>query len=397
MVGVRARGGASASGVVETPSWRGRGVAAGGFFARVRAWVGARRWLVGFVGVPTLLVAFYMFVFAADQYVSESRFIVRSQAPAGGSLLGQVLGAAGAAGSGEDAAGVNSFIGSQEAVRRLNRDIDLTAVWRRNGLDLLNGLKARPTLEDLTKLYLKRVRVAEDSSSQGVIKLTVRTFRPEDSRRINEFLLEQSEALVNRFSQRAEADTLRVSRDEVQRMADIVTGLSEQATALRNRRGVLDPVRSATMVTTVVGGLEGQLARAKAELAAQRTYLKPDSPRLQEQETRIAAIAGELASQRRRLTGGEGSLAPTVAGFEQLGVNAELANKGYGAALQALEAARLDAQKQHVYLVRVVEPNLPQKSTYPLRAVTVLGVLGALLLAYGIGWLVVVGVREHAS
>ena len=150
-------------------------------------------------------------------------------------------------------------------------------------------------------------------------------------------------------------------------------------------------------MTEGIGGLEGQLARANAELAAQRTYLKPGSPRLQEQETRVAAIQGQLASQRGRLTGGDGSLAPSVAGYERLSVDRELANRAYGSALQSLETARLDAQKQHVYLVRVVEPNMPQKSTYPLRAVTVLGVFGALLLAYGIGWLIVVGVREHAA
>ena len=244
---------------------------------------------------------------------------------------------------------------------------------------------------------MKRVKAGSDSDSQGVIKLTVRTFRPEDSHRINELLLEQSEALVNRFSQRAEADALRVSQGEVQRTAALVAELSNRTTAFRDQRQSLDPAKSAAVVTEVIGGLEGQLARARAELSAQRTYLKPGSPRLQEQETRVAAISGQLASQRQRLTGGEGSLAPTVAGFERLSVDRDLATKGYASALQSLETARLDAQKQHVYLVRVVEPNLPQKSTYPLRAVTVLGVFGGLLLAYGIGWLIVVGVREHAA
>ena len=187
------------------------------------------------VGVPTLLVALYMYLFAADQYVSESRFMVRSQAPVTASVLGQIFGAAGTA-NGEDAAGVTSFISSQEAVRRLSRDVDLVAVWRRNGLDVLNGLKAEPRPEELTKLYMKRVKAGADSNSQGVIKLTVRTFRPEDSHRINELLLEQSEALVNRFSQRAEADALRVSQGEVQRTAAIVAELSSRATAIRDHR-----------------------------------------------------------------------------------------------------------------------------------------------------------------
>ena len=372
------------------------GVDGGALVGRVRAWADRRRWLIGLVGVPTLLVAAYMYLFAADQYVSESRFMVRSQAPVTASVLGQIFGAAGTA-SGEDAAGVTSFIESQEAVRRLGRDIDLVAVWRRNGLDVMNGLKADPKPEELTKLYMKRVKAGADSNSQGVIKLTVRTFRPDDSRRINELLLEQSEALVNRFSQRAEADALRVSQGEVQRTAAIVAEMTNRATTFRDQRQSLDPGKSAAVVTEVIGGLEGQLARADAELAAQRTYLKPESPRLQEQLTRVAALQGQLTAQRARLTGGDGSLAPTVAGYERLSVDRDLATKAYGSALQSLETARLDAQKQHVYLVRVVEPNLPQKSIYPLRAVTVLGVFGALLLAYGIGWLIVVGVREHAA
>ncbi len=386
---------------VQHPSFQGAssgvsGIGAGALIARLRAWADRRRWLVGLVGVPTLLVAIYMYAFAADQYVSESRFMVRSQAPVTASVLGQIFGAAGSA-SGEDAAGVTSFISSQDAVKRLSRDVDLVAVWRRNGLDFINGLKSEPKPEELTKLYMKRVKAGSDSNSQGVIKLTVRTFRPEDSRRINELLLEQSEALVNRFSQRAEADALRVSQGEVQRTAAIVAELTNRATTFRDARQSLDPSKSAAVVTEVIGGLEGQLARANAELAAQRTYLKPESPRLQEQQTRVAAIQGQLGAQRARLTGGDSSLAPTVAGYERLSVDRDLATKAYGSALSSLETARLDAQKQHVYLVRVVEPNLPEKSTYPLRAVTVLGVFGALLLAYGIGWLIVVGVREHAA
>lgn len=372
------------------------GIGASALGSRLRGWADRRRWLIGLVGVPTLLVALYMYVFAADQYVSESRFMVRSQAPVTSSVLGQIFGAAATA-SGEDAAGVTSFIHSQEAVRRLERDIDLTAVWRRNGLDFVNGLKASPRPEELTRYYLKRVTVTTDGDSQGVLKLTVRTFRPEDSRRMNELLLGQAEALVNRFSQRAEADALRVSQSEVQRTAAIVADLSNRATTFRDQRQSLDPTKSAAVVTEVIGGLEGQLARANAELAAQRNYLKAGSPRLQEQETRVAALQAQLTTQRERLTGGAGSLAPTVAGYERLSVDRDLATRAYASALQSLETARLDAQKQHVYLVRVVEPNLPQKSTYPLRAWTVLGVFGALMLFYGIGWLIVVGVREHAA
>lgn len=366
----------------------------GSLIDRAREFAARRRWLVSLVFIPTLLFALYMYLVGANQYESEARFLVRSQSAQAQSVLGQVLGSSAVTAT-EEANGVVSFIESHDAVRALRRDVDLVAIWRKNGLDVFNGIKAEPTEEELTRFYEKRVK-AVLSSGTGIITLTVRTFRPEDSKLIADKLLGYSEALVNRFSARAEEDSLRVSREEVARSEARVAELGNRVTRFRDERQSLDPSKSAAVVTEVVGGLEGQLARARAELAAQGTYLRPGSPRLKEQETRVAALQSQLASQQARLTG-VNSLAPAVAGYERLAVEREFANRGYASALTSLEAARMDAQKQHIYLIRVVEPNLPQKSTYPKRGYGVLGVFGGLLLAFGIGWVIMVGVREHAA
>ena len=368
--------------------------------ARVGNLVQRRRWLVLLVIAPTLLVAAYMYVVSARQYVSESRFMVRSQGLSGApSILGQVLGAAtggGAAPSMDEAAGAVSFLQSHDAVDALKKDVDLVGVWRRNGLDVFSGIKANPREEDLQRFYEKRVK-AVLSSSTGIVTLTVRTFRPEDSRLISEKLLTYSEALVNRFSLRAEQDAMRIAQEEAKRAGDHLSQITGQLTQYRTQQQVLDPSSSVKVVTEVVGALEGQAARARAELSALRTYLRPGTPRLQEQETRLAALEAQLASQRSRLTGGDRSLTPSVGGFERLGTDREIASKTYASALAALETSRLDALKQHAYLVRIVQPNLPDKSTYPVRWQTTLSVFGALLLAYGIGWLILMGVREHAA
>ena len=361
---------------------------------RAAAWLNGHRWFTGLVLLPTLATVIYMYLFAANQYESEARFLVRSQSAPSLSMLGQVLGAA-ASPSTEEASGVVSFLRSHDAVRALGKDVDLVAIWRRNGLDILNGVKAKPTEEELTRYFEKRVS-AVLSSSSGIVTLKVRTFRPEDSKVIADRLLGYSEELVNRFSARAEADSLRIAREEVARSEARVADLSGRVTRLREESRTLDPTSSVRVVTEVVGGLEAQLAKGRAELSAMRTYLRQGSPRLTEQETRVASIEAQLAAQRSRLTG-ERSLTPTVAGFERIGVEREFANRGYASALTSLETARLNAQRQHVYLVRVVEPNLPQKSTVPKRAYTVLLIFGGLLLAYGVGWVISIGVREHAA
>jgi len=62
-----------------------------------------------------------------------------------------------------------------------------------------------------------------------------------------------------------------------------------------------------------------------------------------------------------------------------------------------LEEARLDAQRQKLFLETVARPNLPDYPLYPKRVLSFSLVLASCLLAYGIAWLLVASVREHAA
>ena len=45
----------------------------------------------------------------------------------------------------------------------------------------------------------------------------------------------------------------------------------------------------------------------------------------------------------------------------------------------------------------LVDANMPVRALYPQRTKIVLTAFLALLLIYGIGWLITAGVREHAA
>ena len=75
----------------------------------------------------------------------------------------------------------------------------------------------------------------------------------------------------------------------------------------------------------------------------------------------------------------------------------ELAEKQLASAFASLEAARLEAQRQQLYLETIAQPNLADYPLYPKRIVSFVTVVAACLVAYGITWLLVAGVREHAS
>jgi capsular polysaccharide transport system permease protein len=350
------------------------------------------RWPLRLIVAPTLIAALYLGLLAASQYVSEASFLVRNpQKPAQVSMLGQMLGGASMPPTTE-AAGVKEFLESHDAAVELQKRLNIVEMYRHSGIDLFARIKAKPTDEDLTKYYRRHVKVTLDPLT-GITKLKVRAFSPEDSRRIAETLLTMSEELVNRFSEREQRDAMRVSTAEVMRAQQRLIEVGGQLTQSRQS---LDPSSTSIMLMQVMGGLEGQLAKARADFAAASAYLKPGSPRLEELRARVSALQGQVAGQRARLTGRVGALAPTVPGYDRLMIEREFASRDYAAAMTAHEAARVDALKQHLYLVRVVEPNLAQKSLYPQRLLTIFTIFAGLLVAYGLGWLILTGTREHA-
>ena len=96
--------------------------------------------------------------------------------------------------------------------------------------------------------------------------------------------------------------------------------------------------------------------------------------------------------------GGEGAvLARQLASFERLMLEREFADKQLASATASLETARLEAQRQQLFLSRIVEPNLAVYPLYPRKLTNVASIIVGLTIAYGIGWLLIVGMREHAA
>jgi capsular polysaccharide transport system permease protein len=362
----------------------------------VRTWNARVRWFILTVIVPTLCVAAYYFVFAADQYVSEARFLIRGPQGQSPSFLGQMLGSVGLRETGDEANGVAAYLVSHDAADTLQKKVDLVGVFRKNGLDFLDRTAASPSHEALLKHYSRHVHVSIDTNT-GIVTLQVRTFRPEDSNKVAEALLEQSEALVNQFSARAEADALRVARSEVDRAEQRLTDIGRQLTQFRTAKQSMDPTRSSTLTLQEISEFDTQLGIESAKLAQMRAVLKPGTPELQQEETKVASLQATLSQHQADLVGGGASMAPVLGDYERLSLQQDLASKDYASAVASLQAAKLDAQRQHLYLVRIVEPNLPDRPTFPNRWLAVLTVFVSLCVAYGIGWLIVAGVHEHAA
>lgn len=371
------------------------------WIAQGRAWFWRRRMFMYMVVLPTLLLSAYLFLIASDQYESEAHFLVRSQsiadAPTTG--VGQVLSIVTGAGSSHgDAVSVADYLTSHDAVDALRRHDQLVERFNRPGVDLLSRMRStNPSPEKLLKYYRNHVLVNFNSES-GITTLRVHSFRPSDSYDLVQKLLALGEQRVNILNTRSYNDAISTARKQLAAAENDLAAGQLRLTSFRQRRGDIDPEASAKAQISMVTGLNGQLTAARAQLISMGNMISHTSPQYQALASRVRALEGQAAAQSGKLTGsGDQTIAAKIGGFEDLQLRQQFLAKRYEAAAASLEKAREQARRQELYLVRIVQPNLPVKALYPERWRILATVVIGLLLTYSIGWLLVAGVREHAA
>ena len=371
---------------------------------RLRAVWERRKWLAIFVLIPTLLAAGYLYLIASDQYVSEAHFIVRSQsAGSSGSSSGGLSSLFGGSSSGGssltsigDSMTVGDYLQSHDAVEALQKRLDMVALFRRPGTDFLSRLMvARPTPEFLFNYYKGQVQVQFDENT-GITTLTARAFRPADAYAIASQLLLLGERRVNDMNTRSYNDAVALTKRQMDETERSLRAIGTQVTSFRQTQRDIDPANSASAQIGLVTQLQANLAAARSQLQATGQLIGANNPQADALRQQIRSLETQLSTQNGRLTGG-GSIASGLGTYEDLQTQRNFLQTRYASVSTAYDQARQNALKQQLYIVRVVNPNMPVKSIYPQRFLTILTILVALFVVYAIGWLIVTGVREHAN
>ena len=355
-------------------------------------------WFWAIVGLPTLVAGVYYFAIASDLYLSEAKFIVRSPKQVQTSSIGALIQSTGLARAVDDTAVVEDFIMSRDAVRKLEQQNDLRAVFGRPEGDFVTrfpGIMRRSDFEALFRRYDHFVSVETDHTS-GVTALRVKAYRPEDAQTIAAALLNYSEQLVNELNERARTDAVSTAEHEVNRAQAQVSRIQDQLTAYRIKQNMLDPKSASTGVLELIGQMRAAQATARQQLG-ELLKNSPSSPQIPVVQTRIDSLDKLIAEERAKLSGETNSVVSTLTEYERLTLDRELAEKALASAFTSLEAARLEAQRQQLYIETIAEPNLADYPLYPKRAISFGMVLVSCLLAYGIAWLLVISAREHAA
>jgi capsular polysaccharide transport system permease protein len=358
-------------------------------------------WFWAIVGVPTLLAAVYFFAIASDLYISEVEFIVHGPAKENaGSINGLLASVGGSMGGSEDSYAVNDYMMSRDVVQKLVAREDLLQVLDRPEGDFVTraaGLMAygRKDFEALFNTYQRFVSVDLDTTS-GVSTLAVKAYRAQDAQTIAQALVRYGEAKVNELNGRAREDAVGSFETQVKTIEARIARLEEQITAYRLQQKMLDPLSAAKGPLELLAQMNLQLAQVKAQLA-DKLRSSPHSPQIPVLRTRIVSLDRLIAEEHGKITGNRGSVATAEGEYDRLQVQLQLSEKSLASAFLSLQQARLEAQRQQLYLETITEPNLADYPLYPKRILSFGTVVATCLLAYGMAWLLIAGVREHAS
>jgi capsular polysaccharide transport system permease protein len=356
-------------------------------------------WFWAIVGVPTLIAGVYFFAIASDLYLSEAKFIVRSPKQVQASGIGALLQSTGLGRAADDTAAVQDFVMSRDAVRKLEQKNDLRTVLGRPEGDFVTRFPGilfwRKDFEALFGRYDHFASVETDTST-GVTALRVKAYRPEDAHNLATALLTYSEQLINELNDRARRDALETARREVDRAEQRISQIQTELTAYRVKQKMLDPKSASAGVLELIGQMNAAQANARAQLG-ELLKNSPNSPQIPLIKTRIASLDTLIGEERAKLSGETDSVVTTLTEYERLTLERELGEKALASAFTSLEAARIEAQRQQLYLETIAQPNLADYPLYPKRVVSFITVVASCCLAYGIAWLFVANVREHAA
>jgi len=357
-------------------------------------------WFVVAVVLPVFLSAIYYFGIASDQYVSESRFVIKSpnQRAAQTTSFANLIQSTGLSSGQEQSNQVIDFVRSRSALETLDKKLNVKKTYGNSGIDFLSRfprLWEDDAFEDLFDYYRTKIEISRDNDT-GLVVLRTIAFSPKDAKAINAVLLEQSETLVNELNENARNKAISEAENRVVEAQTRINRALQAISDYRSQARLVEPLKEATGVVEIANRLIVERAALEAQLSTMR-QVTPDHPSIPVLREQIASLTREIERQNARLVGGgTNTISRKLPDYEALTLEQELASQLLLLSQTSLEQARTEALKQQFYLERVVEPNTPDLPEYPKALRTVLTILGFALCLYFIIWMFVVGILEHA-
>ena len=346
------------------------------------------------VVIPTIAAAIYYGFYAKDIYVTESRFIIRSQQTISAGKFSFLAGISSP--SEKDSQAIVDYIKSVSIIDDLlnSSKINIYEIFSKG--DFFSRFDTTLPKEEFVKYWRSMVRARYDGKSDAVV-LKVRAFTPEDSLALSKEILKKSEEVVNKITDKARKRAVVFAEKDVKIAEERLLSILSKLSGLRAQSGIMDPNVSVKSSTALEQQMLVQLLSLKVKLETRKRLLGKNAPDLPALRSKIAALEKELKKIRSAgNTERKNKDFPQILKrFELLKTELNFAEKAYVRALTALETARIQADRNAKYLAVYIQPVLPQSATEPKRIHMVSMVALITFLTWMIVGLMFMGIRDH--
>ncbi len=320
-----------------------------------------------FVLLPTFLVGWYFFMIATPMYATNTEFIIqKAEAQTGGSGIGGLLGGSSFA-TVQESITVQSYLTSREAMLRLDAEMGLREHFTNPQMDPLTRLAPDASAEALYDTYLRHLTIGYDPT-EGLIKMEVRAADPQTSQNFSTALITYAEERVDQMSQRLREDQMRGARESYEEAEVNMMSARQRVIELQERRGILSADREVATVFQQISNFELQLQEERLRLSELQSNPRPNATRVEVAERNIASLEQLITSLRSGLTDtdtGATSLARVQSELMVAETDLETRQQMLSQALQQMESARIEANRQTLYLSIGVFPVSPDEAAYP--------------------------------
>lgn len=321
--------------------------------------------LAAFVFLPTFLAGWYFFNIATPMYSTKSEFLILQADSQGGSGLGGLLSGTQFA-TNQDSIAVQSYLQSQDAMQRLERDIGFASHFSQDHIDPIQRLDNDASSDDAYGVFKKNVKIGYDPT-EGVIRMEVIAADPKTSVQFSEHLIAYAEERVDQLSRRKREDQMREASKNLEQ-AKAERRAAQQKLVELQEGTLLDPEGEIANIRSLIGSVEMQLQEKELALATQMNNVRPNQARVDALRTEIRLLKQDLDKQNARLneaSTGDSSLAAKTARIQMAKADLATADLFLQSALQNEKQTELEASRQVRYLTTSVKPVEPDDPAYP--------------------------------
>ena len=349
------------------------------------------------VGLPTLIVGVYTTILATDEIAASATAIVKENNDSAGPEIpgfASTIFNYGSSTSLEDAYLLESYLKSESFILKMNQKLELDKHFSNSGFFLFQRLSTRSDADTLYSYIIDRLTI-QLSIDSSIITIKFRSFDPTYSKKVLNYIVQEAEAKINDLSQRMSDSYMSLAWRQLERSEAELRVANQALLEFQTKNGWLNESEITTEFTQIET-LRGRLIESQVERQTLLQSMRPETPRVQNLNTKIEAMEMSLTGLQSKLLKDESGSSISLANdYSRLSLELEFSQNKYAASTSAFEQAQKEASQQHKFLL-LISPVVAESvlaAPKPLESTMTTFIVS--ILAYLVIRLIILTIRDH--